>query len=634
MKKNLLLVLGLGVTFGASAQVGIKNRILTPAPAKSIITDPSFGAYHDFSNPQKSKTNGGFTAKAALDTVFFDNFSAGSPDWTIENLDNTSTDVTGTDFGWAYTTSGRNTGAGGGFLPTTMNSVSKGRHLEVINGKLTSGTTSTSKVDVTYTVTSPSIPLTTNEVSLSFYQVGGKFNDIQETYISVDGGNFVLVASNSAKQAQVAYPNAEKIDVNLAGFIPSGSTSIKVQFKWSCGAPTSNNMYWFSLGWGVDDVLIYENPSDDLRNLGSELYSDGPLRYTKIPTSQKQTVYVENVLLNNGINAINDAKSIMRLTAPSGVTYDTVNVSALASKAIDTLVHEITLTDEGVYTVSGLKGIYGGVDEIPSNDSTGYTYSFEYGGTVYAAEDGVIDSYDYENTNQDYDIGNYFGITEDVVATGVDVYFYAGSSTKSRQGTEVFAAIRKDEQGFGIISQTPMFEMKGGENGWKTLVFEEPVALTNNTFYVVTVGCFGSGSTSGQDLVVGLSGSSPTGQSLVNTVGSNGRNWYLASGTPMVRLNLTPGLVSTKNLNESVKVNIYPNPAKDKAIVDYNTAFAGDVTISVVDLSGRTVYTNTFANQTAGNNKVELNTADFNAGVYQVVINANSATITKKLVIK
>ncbi|HRO76715.1 MAG TPA: T9SS type A sorting domain-containing protein [Crocinitomicaceae bacterium] len=633
MKKNLLLVLGLGVTFGASAQVGTKHSLKFENKPANKVED--FGAYHNFAK------NNNFTAKAGGDVIWSDDFtdiSAAGTNWVIDNNGQTAADI-----GWATVTTSRKWYS---TINNKINSTSGGKFLEVMNGKYSPATSAT---NIIFTATSPAITVPSTDVTVKFLQYGAIFNDSQSMEVSADGNSWTEIFTNNERTTYnggnpaAIYANPELVEANvgLAG-LPSGTTTIYLRFKFTSRfASESNPIAWLTFGWMIDDLEVVENYSNDLKNLDPFVSSAG-IRYSMIPAAQGHEIALVNTVLNNGSAALNDVASYVNITTPSSTYGDTAMsmINPLPAYVSDTIVHSLQLSDLGTYSIAGFGSYFDGTDEVTTNDESNYTYSFDFGGTIYALDlGGTPTSYDSEQDNADYHVGNVFDMYADAKLTGIDFYPYASGNLKSTVGTEVFAAIRDYGDGMPVISRTENYSLGAGDNNkWLTLVFDEPVDLTEGKTYVATVGCYGSGDvTSGAiDLVIGMSGYSLRGSSLSYYGSSSTSNWYIAGsgGTPMVRMNFTPDIVSTKNLNESVKVNIYPNPAKDKAVVDYNTAFAGDVTISVVDLSGRTVYTNTFANQAAGNNKVELNVADFNAGVYQVVINANSATITKKLVIK
>ena len=633
MKKNLLLVLGLGLALNSTAQVGKQIQKFENRPIK--LNDNVTG-YHTFSK----KGNDSFTAKAGGDTLFYDNFSdisASGTNWTIDNAGETAADR-----GWANVATSRKWYAD---INPKINSHSAGKFLEVMNGKYVSASNITAATNITYIATSPAITIPNKNVTINFLQYGAIFNDSQIMEVSADGNNWEQIFTNDNRitfngaDPSAIYTNPEAVEVNLGvSGLPVNTTTLYVRFKFSSRFPSeTNKIAWITFGWMIDDLTVTENYISDLKNEKSIVSSKG-IRYSIIPTSQSHDVPVGNILLNNGSSDLSNVRSFVKITTPSGVINDTVNGSAtLAAYATDTVEHSITLNNQGTYSVSKFGGLFDGVDEVASNDTSGYSFSFNYGGTIYALDLGSVSNYDYDPENSEYHVGNAFDIYSNVKATGVDIYMFASSNgnVKGTEGTEIFGAIRKYESGFPVVDATPLYSIGAGDNNkWITLVFDSPVDLTNGSTYLVTVGTYGTSATTGMDFVIRSSGNSLSGTSLYFTGSQN--NWFRmnSDATPMVRLNLTPGIVSTKNLGESVKANIYPNPAKDVAVIDYNTAFDGDVKVSVIDLNGKAVYSNTFANQAAGNNKIELNVNNYTSGVYQVVIEANSSMITKKLVIK
>lgn len=637
MKKNLLLVFGVTLGLSASAQVGNKNHFdFQQKPANKIET---FGGTYNF-----KKVNETFTAKAAGDTIWSEDFTdIDATGWTIDNGSQNAANT-----GWATVASSRTWATGNG-VQKTPQSTSGGKFLEVMNGAYTQ-TGANSPANVTYYATSPAIEVPSPGVTVKFQQYGALFNDSQTMEVSVDKNTWIEVFSNNERTAflgnnpSAIYDRPEEVEANigLAG-LPANTDTIYLRFKWTSRfASDLNPMAWLTFGWMIDDLLVVENNDLDLKNETPFVSSEG-IKYSIIPTGHGHEIAVVNPVLNNGTDTLHNVTSYVTMTYPNKTFVDTLASSNpyLAPYAADTIVHSIDLTAsgmvEGDYTISGFQSYASEADVDSTNNKNSYEHKFKYGGMIYALDGGVAETYDAENENAEFHVGNAFDMYADAKLTGVDVYLYAQGNVKSTLGTEFFASLREYKDGFPEIARTENIEVYASfNNKWITLVFDEPVDVYNNSTYLVTVGTYGTGNDPAQsiDLAVGYSGQSLTQTSLAY-YGSQ-PNWYLASGggTPMVRMNFTPDLVSTEKLNESVKANIYPNPANDKAIVDYNTAFDGDVTISVVDLSGRTVYTNTFANQTAGNNKVELDVNNYNAGVYQVVISANSSTITKKLVVK
>lgn len=101
------------------------------------------------------------------------------------------------------------------------------------------------------------------------------------------------------------------------------------------------------------------------------------------------------------------------------------------------------------------------------------------------------------------------------------------------------------------------------------------------------------------------------------------------AGTPTTQViamnSVVPDEYLTVSENDKAVFGLYPNPANESVVI---SGLTGNETISIVDMAGRTVLTtqNTGASQT-------VNVADFQAGVYNVVVIANGIKSTKKLTI-
>ena len=198
--------------------------------------------------------------------VWTDDFSTPT-NWTINN-----DGQVGSTFGWTI-----DNVSNGWWTPTGINSVSGGNFAELSNGDPTQSP-GTQKENVTYTLT------TTNAINiagqgsnfkLSFLQYGARFNDLQEILISVDGINFISVGDNStipsySTNGGAPYVNPSLKELNLnSSFIPLGSTSLYVRFKWTTLFPAViDPMVWVTYGWYIDDVKLEVNASPNF-GLGS-----------------------------------------------------------------------------------------------------------------------------------------------------------------------------------------------------------------------------------------------------------------------------------------------------------------------------------------------------------------------------
>lgn len=88
-----------------------------------------------------------------------------------------------------------------------------------------------------------------------------------------------------------------------------------------------------------------------------------------------------------------------------------------------------------------------------------------------------------------------------------------------------------------------------------------------------------------------------------------------------------------ENKSEIGAVNIYPNPAADKASINVSLNKTGKVTITLFDMTGKAIV-NVFTGQmNAGLNTVTINTTELSAGIYFTKISSDNYSKTVKIVI-
>jgi hypothetical protein len=99
-------------------------------------------------------------------------------------------------------------------------------------------------------------------------------------------------------------------------------------------------------------------------------------------------------------------------------------------------------------------------------------------------------------------------------------------------------------------------------------------------------------------------------------------------------INLIDPTVGVKENNIAVGLNLYPNPAKDKAIIEYSTLESHNVTIDVVDVLGKKVASLDKGKVEAGSHEFELATGSYKSGIYFVAISVDGNRMVKRLVVQ
>lgn len=91
--------------------------------------------------------------------------------------------------------------------------------------------------------------------------------------------------------------------------------------------------------------------------------------------------------------------------------------------------------------------------------------------------------------------------------------------------------------------------------------------------------------------------------------------------------------VGTSELNNDLRLRVFPNPAVDKANVHFTLDKPGITSIKVYDLPGNCVITMAPAQYPVGQTKVELNLGSLTQGLYFVEVSVNGHTNTHKVAV-
>ncbi len=105
------------------------------------------------------------------------------------------------------------------------------------------------------------------------------------------------------------------------------------------------------------------------------------------------------------------------------------------------------------------------------------------------------------------------------------------------------------------------------------------------------------------------------------------------AGTKMLLDSLSFGYALSINTFDLGTVNIYPNPAKEQASLEFNMQNAAKATIVLTDIAGNQILSNNLTLQT-GYNRMDLKTEHLSAGIYLIRINAGDQSLVKKLIVE
>ncbi|MDF1674922.1 MAG: T9SS type A sorting domain-containing protein, partial [Vicingaceae bacterium] len=121
--------------------------------------------------------------------------------------------------------------------------------------------------------------------------------------------------------------------------------------------------------------------------------------------------------------------------------------------------------------------------------------------------------------------------------------------------------------------------------------------------------------------------------------------WLVASsGVPVLKVTTTPGGSQIEyqdnlmvGINDNVmpiyQLKVFPNPAKESIVIDFQSLKKEQVSISLKNINGKMIkeiYSGTIEK---GNNHILLSLSEYSNGYYFLDLNFTNSTITEKLVI-
>jgi len=418
--------------------------------------------------------------------------------------------------------------------------------------------------------------------------------------------------------------NPEVTTVNISS-VAGGSNNVLVRFHYD----DQDFWGWY---WMVDDVKINVQDANDLAEVTSYFGSNG-LPYYSIPTSQIAPIDFYSVVSNAG--SADQTNSIVTADVNAGTFTGTSAGMTLASGAIDTLNVTTQYTPAAAagshaitYTVSADL-----TDDSPSDN--GATDSFEIVASTgtYGRDRGVYEGQGGGEDNATpgdfaFEAGNTTQIFADQQAFGIDVV--VGSNTPA--GTIIYGKLYTDDGagGFQYIDETAEYtttQADADNNATITLpFFTLPTVTAAQGFYYPMIGCY-------SEFYYGTSGTSEEQTCYImypSAVGTGSQ--YYTTSTPMVRLNFDPSLGVSENVagNMELGQNI-PNPFNNTTAINYSVASNANVTLTVVDMTGKVVLTVNEGTKAAGDYKITLDASNLAGGMYHYTLSNGETSITKAM---
>ena len=606
MKKHITLLSCLAVTGAFYAQKNIN------APMKMPVLQTE----------EVESVKGTATTPKALGMTLWASDFSNPADWVIDN-----DGQTGGNFGWNINATKE--GWANNTTQGIINSVSDANFAELGNGNPTL-TPATQALDVDYYLTSAApIAITSSNLNLSFLQNGALFNDLQEFQISVNGTVWITVGDNSDKEVLSqsggsAYPNPDAVNINLAAFIPGGSTQLWVRFHWTTRFPaqSTNPNVWVTYGWNIDDVAITEAADYDLEVENTYWGSVG-LNYYMIPNTQIAPIDFTAKVKNIGDSPLTNVS--LGVNVNTGLFVGTSPAGTINSLSSDSLVlsTQFTPAGNGTYAVDRSLNMTE-TDDVPLNNPIS-DFTFSVVDYIYARDNNTPNGYTTNTTS--FETGNLYDIYADQDVKAVNVRVANGSPAN----IEVYVAIYDASSGadFVYVGGSDPVAVPAGSMNNSNLVFmlNDEITLSAGVTYLVVAGSYETG------LRIANGGYAPDQTSfLLDGNDIDVSTLYYQNDVPMVRLNFDPTLSAAEIADVATNVLASPNPFNNETSVSFDLKNAAEVSMVVTDLAGRVVYTVAPSVMNAGKQIMAIDGSAFNAGMYNYTLTIDGKSITNHIV--
>ncbi len=498
-----------------------------------------------------------------------------------------------------------------------------------INSDLAGGTATQ---DAYYEIVTP-IDLSASG-SAALYLTFNEFyrNYYDQTFIEVSNDNgttWTAIEVNPESQVPVntnCVPNELEI-VNITSVIGTGawSNQVKVRFHYI------GNYDWV---WGIDNVKIVEAWNNDVKinnwYAATDITNTFGLDYYTIDNSQTSFPGLTFGALVNNNGAQAQTGVALKATATSGYTQ-TGSAISLAASANDTL----SITSPYIPTAIGVDNItLTTVADSTDADATNNlaTLTVESSATDYGRDNNVISgaiSNTQNNSGQPLKIGNVMEMFNDWATTGAKVRLttQAAATAGSEYWIEVykFDATAND---YAYLGATETKTISGTAGSWVSMKWIDCAeGLTSGKLNLATgddvllLACHNGGTS---EVRFGMAQN--TYEQTVLGYAADGSLFSLSSPSAiMVRFTDDPTLGVEET--EVSTFSVYPNPANDA--INVSLATASEATVTVLDLSGKTVKSTTMNGL-----NTTLSTSGMTTGVYFVNVTIGNSTTTQKIVVK
>lgn len=462
------------------------------------------------------------------------------------------------------------------------------------------------------------------------------------------------------------------LDILEINGLTGTSATTKIKFIWESMNADVNGQFNTHYFWNIDDISIIDKYDYDLAL--EKLWLDNistNYEHTDIPLSMAGNLTVQAQVKTLGENTPTNVQLNVSV-------YDTVGVGNLIYTETGGVLSNNFLDDDNNPTETDIINFETNIDlssldidryiieaNVTISEQDGNSSNNTKSRTLNITESylgqRLYDQFSYigsasrgstsQSVSKSIKFGNVMRIDKEVDLSGIEIRIGNNTNYETTVGEQITIDVFEIDESavdfqssFVDLLNPRLFTITDtmvSSNGLRTVLFDfndsedlvGPVRLSANKYYCVTIGHEGG---DGKHFAYGYNnGDDDYSTRLYGDYGSTpGARWFTMGDQVQTRMYFNFS-ASLEEKSSTINVsNIFPNPTTGETSVTYNLANASKVSVKVMDITGKVVYSENESNKSEGKHTLNINATAFNSGVYYVTIATDEAQVTKKLIKK
>jgi len=485
-----------------------------------------------------------------------------------------------------------------------------------------------------------------------------------QIFISKDGGTTFndSISFKEGLRSGFRSFNALNLNYNISN-IAGGQANVVIRFQ------VSNASHYY---WMIDDVAITEAFENDMVLTSKKAdfsYTDGGY-YTQIPYTQLDEIFFSGSAFNNGSKQQTGVKLNVKVNKDQEELFNASSTTLIfnpLAKLDYTIAESYKPTESGLhrftYTIEQDQEEQYPSDNISDNFTifvSDSVYARDDGIIEFEREDGVIEQVSrvstslYANNGGDVDdsvIATLFNCKKTGKIKSISIYIARDTLA---HGTSFKAVVFKGKvvpplnniENIVPVLESDIIDINDASDTgkWLHIPFitdgEAEIIPQGGADYLVGIQCFGIGEpNNNRRISVGSEFRTKQPQKTSSVYAFGSSTWGFIDpdnvGQPMIRLNLADSTTNIKSLTHNffkLEQNI-PNPTSNETRIEYFLSDFTSVNLSIIDITGKSVYSENLGNKPQGKHQVNLNLSDLSNGIYFYTLRTKFGEQTKRMII-